>query len=52
MTLASFEAALERTGELELSTTGRVTGKPISCLVWFVRRGEKLYLRGRSGPWL
>jgi deazaflavin-dependent oxidoreductase (nitroreductase family) len=44
MTLASFEATLERTDELELTTTGRVTGKPISCPVWFVRRGEKLYL--------
>jgi deazaflavin-dependent oxidoreductase (nitroreductase family) len=44
MTLVSFEAALERTDEIELTTTGRVTGKPISCPVWFVRRGEKLYL--------
>ena len=44
MTLASFEATLERTDELELTTTGRVTGKPISCPVWFVRRGENLYL--------
>ena len=44
MTLASFEAALERMEELELTTAGRVTGKPISCPVWFVRRGEKLYL--------
>ena len=44
MTLAGFEAALERTDEIELTTTGRVTGKPVSCPVWFVRRGEKLYL--------
>jgi F420H(2)-dependent quinone reductase len=44
MTLVSFEAALERADEIELTTTGRVTGKPISCPVWFVRRGEKLYL--------
>ena len=44
MTLASFEAALERTDEIELTTTGRATGKPVSCPVWFVRRGEKLYL--------
>ena len=51
MTLVSFEAALERTDEIELTTTGRVTGKPISCPVWFVRRGEKLYLvpGGRNG---
>jgi deazaflavin-dependent oxidoreductase (nitroreductase family) len=44
MTVVSFEAALERTDEIELTTTGRVTGKPISCPVWFVRHGEKLYL--------
>jgi deazaflavin-dependent oxidoreductase (nitroreductase family) len=44
MTLVSFEAALERTDEIELTTTGWVTGKPVSCPVWFVRRGEKLYL--------
>jgi deazaflavin-dependent oxidoreductase (nitroreductase family) len=44
MTLVSFEAALERTDEIELTTTGRVTGKPISCPVWFVKRGGKLYL--------
>lgn len=46
MTLASFEAALERTDEIELTTTGRVTGKPISCPVWFVRRGEKASIHG------
>lgn len=44
MTLASFAAALERTDEIELTTTGRVTAKPISCPAWFVRRGKKLYL--------
>jgi hypothetical protein len=44
MTLTGFGAALEHTNEIELTTTGRVTGKPISCPVWFVRRGGKLYL--------
>ena len=44
MTLTSFEASLEHTNEIELTTTGRVTGKPISCPVWFVRRDGKLYL--------
>lgn len=44
MTLVSFQAALEHADEIELTTTGRVTGKPISCPVRFVRHGEKLYL--------
>ena len=53
MTLASFEAALERTDEIELTTTGRATGKPVSCPVWFVRRGEKLYLvPGDGTDWI
>ncbi len=44
MTLTGFEAALEHANEIELTTTGRVSGKPVSCPVWFVRRSEKLYL--------
>jgi hypothetical protein len=44
MTVTGFEAALPDTDEIELTTTGRVTGKLISCPVWFVRRGGKLYL--------
>jgi hypothetical protein len=44
MTLTGFGAALEHTNEIERTTTGRVTGKPISCPVWFVRRGGELYL--------
>jgi deazaflavin-dependent oxidoreductase (nitroreductase family) len=44
MTLTGFEAALDHANEIELTTTGRVTGKPISCPVWFVKRGGKLYL--------
>jgi deazaflavin-dependent oxidoreductase (nitroreductase family) len=54
MTLTGFGAALEHTNEIELTTTGRVTGKPISCPVWFVRRGGKLYLvpgDGTDSPW-
>jgi len=33
MTLVSFQAALEHADEIELTTTGRVTGKPISCAI-------------------
>jgi deazaflavin-dependent oxidoreductase (nitroreductase family) len=49
VTLTGFEAALEHTNEIELTTTGRVTGKPISTPVWFVRRGGKLYLAPGDG---
>ena len=54
MTVADFEAALEHTDEVEITTTGRVTGKPITTPVWFVRRGETLYLvpgGGRDSGW-
>jgi deazaflavin-dependent oxidoreductase (nitroreductase family) len=44
MTVTGFEAALEDRDEIKLTTTGRVTGKPVSCTVWFVRRDGKLYL--------
>jgi deazaflavin-dependent oxidoreductase (nitroreductase family) len=44
MKVADFEAALERTEEVEITTTGRVTGRQISAPVWFVRRGQTLYL--------
>jgi deazaflavin-dependent oxidoreductase (nitroreductase family) len=44
MTVTGFEAALENKDEIRLTTTGRVTGRMISTTVWFVRRGEKLYL--------
>jgi deazaflavin-dependent oxidoreductase (nitroreductase family) len=54
MTVTGFDAALKHKNEVELTTTGRVTGKPISCPVWFVRRGGKLYLvpgNGTDSQW-
>jgi deazaflavin-dependent oxidoreductase (nitroreductase family) len=44
MTDPAFENALMRTKEIELTTTGRTSGRAIAHPVWFVRQGEKLYL--------
>jgi deazaflavin-dependent oxidoreductase (nitroreductase family) len=49
MTATGFLAALETTNEIELTTTGRVTGKLASRPVWFVQRGEILYLLPVTG---
>jgi hypothetical protein len=49
MALADFENALNGTSEIELTTMGRVSGREISHPVWFVRRGEKLYLLPLTG---
>jgi hypothetical protein len=51
---ADFEKALESTNEIELTTTGRTSGREISHPVWFVRQGENLYLlpvRGSDSHW-
>jgi deazaflavin-dependent oxidoreductase (nitroreductase family) len=51
---AYFEQALERTNEIELTTTGRISGREISHPVYFVRQGEKLALlpvRGSDSHW-
>jgi hypothetical protein len=39
-----FSNALESSREIELTVTGRKSGREISIPVWFVREGEKLYL--------
>ena len=44
-----FEKALEASPEIELTVTGRTSGREISNPVWFVREGEKLYLVPVSG---
>lgn len=44
MTDTKFEQAVMNTNEIELTTTGRVTGRAISHPVWFVRKGTKLFL--------
>ncbi|HSB75501.1 MAG TPA: nitroreductase/quinone reductase family protein [Terriglobales bacterium] len=45
---------LDATQELEITVTGRKSGKNISLPVWFVRRQDRLYLlpvRGSESQW-
>jgi hypothetical protein len=49
MTAEAFQAALERASELEVTTTGRVSGRPSSRPVWFVRQDGSLYLLPSGG---
>jgi hypothetical protein len=49
-----FDNALQRTDQIELTVTGRVTGREISLPVWFVRENEEVYLlpvRGSDSDW-
>ena len=39
-----FIKTLEASREIELTVTGRTSGREISIPVWFVREGGKLYL--------
>jgi deazaflavin-dependent oxidoreductase (nitroreductase family) len=51
---AGFETALDKTDEIQLTTTGRVTGRQTSRPVWFVRQQDKLYLvpvTGSDSQW-
>jgi deazaflavin-dependent oxidoreductase (nitroreductase family) len=49
MAFADFDTALNNTSEIELTTTGRVSGRETSRPVWFVRQGDKLYLLPVAG---
>jgi deazaflavin-dependent oxidoreductase (nitroreductase family) len=44
MAPAELEGALETASEIEITVTGRRSGRDISNPVWFVQHGEKLYL--------
>jgi deazaflavin-dependent oxidoreductase (nitroreductase family) len=44
MAPAELEGALQTASEIELTVTGRRSGRDISNPVWFVQEGEKLYL--------
>jgi hypothetical protein len=49
-----FGKALTSTDEVQLTTTGRVSGRESSRPVWFVREGERLYLvpvTGSQSQW-
>jgi deazaflavin-dependent oxidoreductase (nitroreductase family) len=54
MTDEQFKKSLEGSREIELTVTGRTSGREISKPVWFVRDREKLYLvpvRGSDSDW-
>ena len=49
-----FIKALESSREVELTVTGRRSGREISIPLWFVREGERLYLvpvNGSDSDW-
>ena len=49
-----FAKALQKTNQIELTVTGRVTGREISFPVWFVKESGKFYLlpvRGSDSEW-
>jgi deazaflavin-dependent oxidoreductase (nitroreductase family) len=54
MAFNEFEEALKNTDEIEITVTGRKSGRRISSPVWFVQEGEKLYLlpvKGSDSDW-
>jgi hypothetical protein len=54
MATTDFTQALASTRELEITVTGRSTGRKISLPVWFVHEGHTLYLlpvKGSDSPW-
>ena len=54
MTFNEFEKALKNTDEVQITVTGRKSGRSISRPVWFVQDGETLYLlpvKGSDSEW-
>ena len=54
MALEKFIKALDSTPEVELTTTGRSTGRSITHPVWLVREGHTLWLlpvKGSRSAW-
>jgi deazaflavin-dependent oxidoreductase (nitroreductase family) len=54
MTPHEFTDALKRTDEIDLTTTGRASGRKTSRPVWFVEEGKTLYLlpvKGSDSDW-
>ncbi len=50
----NFKAALERSDQIDITVTGRNTGRQITLPVWFVTEGGQLYLvpvRGSDSDW-
>lgn len=54
MASSEFKKALASTRELEITVTGRKSGRKISQPVWFVYEGDRLYLlpvKGSESHW-
>ena len=54
MAQTDFRTALEGSNEIEITVTGRTSGRSLSYPVWFVLEGDKLYLlpvRGSDTEW-
>jgi deazaflavin-dependent oxidoreductase (nitroreductase family) len=54
MAFNEFEEALKNMDEIEITVTGRKSGRRISNPVWFVQEAEKLYLlpvKGSDSDW-
>jgi hypothetical protein len=54
MALGAIKEVLKSTDEIEITVTGRASGRKISNPVWFVQEGERFYLppvRGSDSDW-
>jgi len=54
MAQTDFRTALKGTNEIEITVTGRTSGRSFSYPVWFALEGEKLYLlpvKGSDTDW-
>ncbi len=54
MAHTNFRSALQGTNEIEITVTGRSSGRSLSCPVWFALEGDKLYLlpvKGSDTEW-
>ena len=54
MARTNFSSALQSTNEIEITVTGRTSGRSLTYPVWFALEGDKLYLipvRGSETEW-
>ena len=54
MARTNFSSAVQSASEIEITVTGRTSGRSLSYPVWFALEGDKLYLipvRGSDTDW-
>ena len=54
MARANFSSAVQSSNEIEITVTGRTSGRSLSYPVWFALDGDKLYLlpvKGADTDW-